>query len=445
MERLDTYTQTLEFLYAQLPMFSRTGNSALKKGLDNIRALCGYLKHPEGQYPTLHVGGTNGKGSVSHMLASVLRQAGYRCGLYTSPHLRNFRERLRIDGTMISEQEVVDLVNLLLPEIRRIQPSFFEVTVAMAFQWFADRSVDAAVIEVGLGGRLDSTNIIVPELSVITNISFDHQHILGNSLEAIAAEKAGIIKAGVPVVVGETHPQTAELFRQTALSRQAPIRFADQCWQEQEHQEYTDFQEWTLQSASEADCGSTSGRQYRLRSDLMGAYQSKNIKTALCALLWLEERGWRIPDAALEEGLSRVAVLSGLAGRWELIGRAPLTILDVAHNEAGICQVMEQFCGHFNPPYHMVVGFVRDKDIRRMLDLFPREARYYFCQARIPRALPSEELRQMAAAAGLSGTAFDEVNQALEAARNEAGPDGQVLVCGSCFVVGEVQLPDPAS
>lgn len=443
MDRFETYSQTLDFLYAQLPMFSRVGERAMKKDLDNILALSRFLDHPEHHFPSLHVAGTNGKGSVSHMMASVLRQAGYRTGLYTSPHLKDFRERMRIDGEMISEQEVLDLVNRLLPEILRIQPSFFEVTVAMAFQWFFERKVDVAVIEVGLGGRLDSTNIIVPELSIITNISYDHQHILGNTLSAIAGEKAGIIKAAIPVVIGESHPETEPVFRSTAQRLQAPMVFADRCWDIREHCETSDYQAWSLHGPMDPMLGP--GSDLEISCDLKGSYQNKNILTALTALYWLRQQGWNLPEAAIKQGLRQVRALSGLAGRWDIIGHKPLTILDVAHNEAGIRQVVQQFTQTVDPPYRIVVGFVKDKDIRSMLNLFPKDARYYFCQAHIPRALPAEALQSMAAAAGLQGTAYEDVNAAVEAARKQAGPDGQVLVCGSCFVIGEVRSgADPA-
>lgn len=432
-----TYPETLEYLLTQLPMFSRVGMGAFKADLTNIRALCAGLGNPQDHFKSIHIGGTNGKGSVSHMLAAVLRQSGFRTGLYTSPHLKDFRERVRVDGLMITKDFVTGFVRSHFGLIAGIQPSFFEITVALAFEWFRDRGVEVAVVEVGLGGRLDSTNILEPVLSVITNVSYDHQQMLGNTLGAIAGEKAGIMKPGIPVVIGETHPESRDVFARRAVLGKNPLVFADQV------REITAVHPGkgtlTLETglkdrASERDVWS-----YTL--DLTGAYQKKNLLTVLTAVDILQKAGWRIAQKDVALGLSRVRDTTGLRGRWELIGANPRMIADVAHNEAGILEVMDQLASLSFSRLHIVTGFVRDKIIQDILRHLPIDAVYYYTQADISRALPATELREAALAFGLKGTAYPRVAEALLAARAAAGPEDLILVCGSVFVVAEA-LPE---
>jgi dihydrofolate synthase/folylpolyglutamate synthase len=428
-----TYPATLDFLYNRLPMFSRVGAVAFKKDLTNIVALSDALGNPQQRFKSIHIAGTNGKGSVSHMIAAVLQQSGYKTGLYTSPHLKDFRERIRIDGKMISKDFVVGFVRENFALVQQISPSFFEITVAMAFAWFARNACPVAVVEVGLGGRLDSTNILQPELSVITNISYDHQQILGDTLTQIAGEKAGIIKPGIPVVIGETDPETKVVFEQVAARLESPIVFADQWWKITSRQ--------TLADQLGVELHRQSGEESLpvvYRTDLTGAYQVKNLMTVLTAVTLLQQRHWHIGYDATRQALSAVKRLTGLRGRWEVIGNRPLVIADVAHNEAGIREVTRQAGMLPYEKLHIVTGFVRDKSIDAILELFPAEAIYYFCQAAIPRALPSTELAAMAGGYGLKGKAYSQVKDAFAAARACAGPDDVILVCGSVFVVAEV-------
>jgi dihydrofolate synthase/folylpolyglutamate synthase len=427
-----TYPETLDFLYNRLPMFARIGAQAMKKDLTNIRALCKALGDPQGRFKSIHVAGTNGKGSVSHMLAAVLQQAGYKTGLYTSPHLKDFRERIRIDGGMIPEDFVVAFVRTHFDLIDQLRPSFFEVTVAMAFEWFAASGCQVAVVEVGLGGRLDSTNILRPVLSVITNISYDHKDILGDTLPQIAAEKAGIIKAGTPVVIGETQPETRDVFLRKAMECGAPIVFADGEWQVNGERPAGRKKAVSVSALNEQGAP----RIYEM--ELTGGYQTKNLLTVLSAVKLLEKSGLPVGATAVSQGLSSVKELTGLRGRWEMIAEKPLVVADVAHNPAGIREVLHYARSLHAARLHMVTGFVRDKDIDGILDLFPREAAYYFCQADIPRALPVAELAARAAAKGLQGAAYPHAKDALQAARGAAAPDDLVLICGSVFVVAEI-------
>jgi dihydrofolate synthase/folylpolyglutamate synthase len=429
-----TYEETIEYLYQRLPMFSRIGAAALKKDLHNTIELCAYLGDPHRKIRTIHIAGTNGKGSVSHMLAAVLQSAGYRTGLYTSPHLRDFRERIRVDGEMVSRSFVTRFTREIDPMIDRISPSFFEITVAMAFSWFAEQQVDVAVIETGLGGRLDSTNVITPEISVITNIGWDHMQILGDTLQAIASEKAGIIKPGVPVVVGETDPGTASVFRSGAEACGSTIRFADN---ERVIDGLTGQHPYLLVDTNGKNGGSP--RRYRL--DLPGHYQAKNLLTVLEALDQLRMKGWELPEAAVAAGLANVKGLTGLHGRWETVRENPRVVLDVAHNEPGMRQLGAQLEQERYDRLHVVLGMVKDKDLTNVLPLLPKDARYYFTRAGIPRALPVEELAEKAREAGLSGTSFPDVHAALDEALRQAAPADLILVCGSVFLVGEV---DPA-
>ncbi|MFT4023855.1 MAG: folylpolyglutamate synthase/dihydrofolate synthase family protein [Flavihumibacter sp.] len=428
------YAATLDYLYNRLPLFSKQGASAYKKDLHNIIALEAINGNNFCRCKTIHVAGTNGKGSTSHMLAAILQQAGYKTGLYTSPHLHDFRERIRVNGATIPEQFVVDFTASMQPAIEQIEPSFFELTVSMAFAWFAEQRVDIAVIETGLGGRLDSTNIIKPEISVITNIGMDHMNILGDSLAAIAAEKAGIIKGGVPVVIGEWLPETRPVFEEKAAREAAPLHYAPATFSVIEWQQENDRLTVTVQQQHHEDA-----QTYTL--DLPGIYQLKNLLTVLCTIHQLQQAGWQINEKAVHNGLAHTKKLTGLHGRWELVASSPKTVLDVGHNEDGIKAIVRQLELETFRRLHIVTGMVKDKDIEKALSLLPKKAAYYFTQAQIPRALPAIELQTRAAAAGLTGTAFGEVNLALSAARQAAAPDDLVLVCGSVFIIGEIRLP----
>ncbi|HLO81640.1 MAG TPA: folylpolyglutamate synthase/dihydrofolate synthase family protein [Chitinophagaceae bacterium] len=426
-----TYQETINYLYSRLPMFSRVGASAYKKDLHNTLELCKRLGDPQHRFKTIHVAGTNGKGSTSHMLASVLQSAGYRTGLYTSPHLHDFRERIRINGVMVPESFVTQFTEKTAPWYDEIEPSFFEITVAMAFDYFAREHVDIAVIETGLGGRLDSTNIINPELSVITNIGWDHMNILGDTLEKIAFEKAGIIKKNIPVVIGETQPELKHVFLTRAEEENSPIFFADQL---------RFANEWDYKGnmlvLSVADHHHTDHETYTL--DLRGIYQVKNCITALEAIHQLNQQGWNISQDQVKFGLANVRKLTGLHGRWELIGHDPAVILDVGHNEDGIRQILSQLSISDFIHLHIVIGMVKDKEVDRVLQLLPKDASYYFTQSHIPRALEAASLKEKANALGLNGEHYPDVNAALKQARSVAHKNDLILVCGSVFLVGEV-------
>lgn len=429
-----TYAETLHYLYSRLPMFSRIGEAAIKKDLHNTIALCAAIGDPQKRFKSIHVAGTNGKGSTSHMLAAVLQSAGYKTGLYTSPHLRDFRERIRINGEMIPEGKVVELVQSLQGPIEKTDPSFFEVTVAMAFHYFAEEQVDIAVIETGLGGRLDSTNIIHPEISVITNIGMDHMNLLGHTLPAIAFEKAGIIKAGIPVVIGETLPETLPVFQQKAREENVSMVLAtDQYF----------LNDWQVQGRKlwVSLLNKHTGDAESYHTDLTGYYQTRNLMTVLTTLHQLIQRGWTIPAKAIAEGLLDVKKKTGLQGRWEILQHDPLLIVDVAHNPDGLRQVLAQLELTPYESLHWIIGVVKDKDISSMLDLLPHQARYYFTQAHIPRALPAEELALAAAERGLKGESFANVNEAVKTAINRAHARDLILVCGSVFVAGELDFP----
>jgi dihydrofolate synthase/folylpolyglutamate synthase len=433
------YPQTLDYLYSQLPMFSRTGAAAMTKDLSNTWALCKLLGNPQDQFKSVHVGGTNGKGSTSHMLAAILQVAGYKTGLYTSPHLRDFRERIRINGEMITEQRVVDFVAKYRADFETIHPSFFEMTVALAFDLFAKEKVDIAIIEVGLGGRLDSTNVIDPLLSVITNIGWDHMNLLGNTLPLIAAEKAGIIKPGIPVVIGEYQEEVAEVFIQKAEREQSKISFASE--------------EWTLSSKPKGESQKAGLFDYRnitvnpknlklktfdLKLDLTGTYQLKNVKTVLSAVGELRLQGFTISKEHIQTALKQVRTLTGLNGRWQILGHHPLTICDTGHNPDGIQEVLKNIEATPYAELHFVLGMVNDKDISKVLSLLPINAHYYFCRPDIPRGLSEEELKNRAGDHGLMGEAYPSVVSALIAARYSAQTDDLIFVGGSTFVVAEI-------
>lgn len=402
-----TYPETLAYLYAQLPMFHRIGKAAYKADLDNTHALMDALGHPEQGLKCVHIAGTNGKGSTSHMLASVLQEAGLRTGLYTSPHLKDFRERIRINGAMIPEQAITDFVRTHRHAFEPIAPSFFEWTVGLAFDWFRKERVDIAVIETGLGGRLDSTNVVTPEVSVITNIGWDHADLLGNTLEAIAGEKAGIIKPGVPAIIGEAEGTIAEVFRRKAEAEGAPISFVNQ----------------------------TTALPCNL--DLAGPHQERNARTVVAAVRALQAKSWTITEEHISIGLAHTCRNTGFMGRWQMLSREPLTIADVGHNVDGIRVVKEMLMRTPHKNLHIVYGTVADKDISAALAELPLNATYYFCKADIPRALDAATLRQQALNAGLNGTSFPSVRVALATAKAAAGPEDLVLVTGSVFVVAE--------
>lgn len=425
-----TYAETLEYLYNALPMFSRTGSAAYKKDLTNTLLLCEHLGNPQHKFKSVHVAGTNGKGSVSHTLAAVFQTAGYKTGLYTSPHLYDFRERIRLNGEMVSEDFVVKFTEDIKPLIEKLQPSFFEITVAMAFQFFAEQAVDIAVIEVGLGGRLDSTNVITPELSIITNIGFDHTNILGHTLQAIATEKAGIIKPTIPVVIGETVPATKTVFESTASRNASSVFFAEETYRPAAHR--------LSMNGLQVNYQKKDGKEITAETDLPGLYQIKNIATVLTAIDVLKNAGWQLPDAAVFEAIKNTKALTGLHGRWEVIQQRPTVVLEVAHNEAGIAQMLQHLSELSFRQLHLVFGMVKDKDAAGLLSLLPSTALYYFTQAQIPRALPAIELKHQAEKQGLSGKEYIDVNAALQAALNKAKPDDLILVCGSIFLVAEV-------
>lgn len=425
-----TYPQVLDFLYAQLPMFHRIGAAAFKKDLGNTLALLDHLGNPQHQFKSIHVGGTNGKGSTSHMLSAVLQAKGFKTGLYVSPHYRDFRERIKVNGQYITRQYVIDFVEKMKPIIAEVQPSFFELTVAMAFDYFAQRKVDVAVIEVGLGGRLDSTNVISPVLSVITNISYDHMQFLGNTLPEIAGEKAGIIKPGVPVVIGETHPESAPVFKAKAQAENAPLYFADQLIQVKTLDEDAGHAYFEVHQEGQL-------RYPHLAANLHGDYQRLNLQTVLQALHCLPA-DWGIADENILTGLKNLVPLTRFMGRWQVLAQNPLIIADSAHNEAGIQLAMQQLAKIPREKVHLVLGVVRDKDLDKMLPQLPAEGIYYFAKPDIPRGLEAKVLQEAAAAQGRKGKAYSSVKNALKAARRKAKPEDVIYVGGSIFVLAEI-------
>ena len=438
-ERLRSYTETLSYLYERLPMFTRLGASAYKADLGNTLKFCALLDNPERKFKSIHIGGTNGKGSTSHMLAAILQTAGYKTGLYTSPHLKDFRERIRINGKMIGKNEVVQFVNDHRNDIEHIDPSFFEATVAMAFQHFAMRQADIAVIEVGLGGRLDSTNVISPLLSVITNIGYDHMNILGNTLPEIAAEKAGIIKSGVTVVVSQRQEEVAGVFIEKAAEMGSKLVFASDEWDIRKARDQSGSTELLKLEINQAEDTVPSYFSFKtLELDLSGIYQLKNLAGVLSAVKQLRLLGYSISDEDIMSALRKVKALTGLMGRWQTLGKNPLLICDTGHNEDGIIEVLKNIAQTPFERLHMVIGMVKDKDISKILKHLPLKAIYYFCQPDIPRAKPAEELREEARAIGLKGKSYRTVSAALESAKKSAGKDDLIFVGGSTFVVAEV-------
>ncbi|MBL7723086.1 MAG: bifunctional folylpolyglutamate synthase/dihydrofolate synthase [Chitinophagaceae bacterium] len=427
------YEQTIDYLFTRLPMFSRIGAAAFKKDLTNTIELCQSLGNPHQQFKSVHIAGTNGKGSVSHMLAAILQTAGYKTGLYTSPHLKDFRERIKVNGKMIPEQYVVDFTERIQPLIEKLEPSFFEITVAMAFDYFAQQKIDIAIIETGLGGRLDSTNIITSELSVITNIGWDHMNMLGDSLEKIAFEKAGIIKTGIPVVIGEVLPETEPVFEKVAIEKNTHLHIASHKrqitdWNWERHQLIVEV----------AEEHHTDHKTYHL--DLPGIYQTKNLLTVLETCSQLQQKGWSISDKIIHKALTQSKKLTGLHGRWEIIHNSPLVVLDVAHNVDGIKQLVQQIELIEHQQLHIIIGMVKDKETEKVLELLPTNATYYFTRAQIPRAMPEEELAVKATRYGLKGKTFSNVNFSLYSASHKATKKDMIIVCGSIFLVGEVSL-----
>ncbi|WP_299334873.1 folylpolyglutamate synthase/dihydrofolate synthase family protein [uncultured Psychroserpens sp.] len=403
------YQDTVNWMFEQLPMYQNQGKTAFKKDLSNSIQFARHLNNPHQKFKSLHVAGTNGKGSTSHMLASILQEAGYKVGLYTSPHLRDFRERIKINGKEASKSFVIGFIKRNLSFFETHKLSFFEMTVGMAFDYFATQNVDIAVIEVGLGGRLDSTNIITPELSVITNIGFDHMQFLGNTYEAIAKEKAGIIKPNIPVVIGETHNETESIFKKIALTNTSDIYFADQLV------------------------------EHTFESDLKGSYQKHNIKTAIQALRVLDKDfAFQISEAHIKTGLKNVVANTGLKGRWQVLQKQPKIICDTAHNKEGLSYIVDQIKEEDYRNLHIVFGVVKDKDLDRILPLMPKTALYYFCKPDVQRGLDAKTLRSVFIEKGFTGSSYVSVNAALEAAKKVANPDDLIYIGGSTFVVAEI-------
>lgn len=423
------YQETLDFLYEQLPMFQRVGDQAFKKDLTNTLALLKAVGNPHQQFKSIHIAGTNGKGSVTHILASILQKAGLRVGCYTSPHYKDFRERIKINAKLVPEAFVVDFVGKYLEVIQRIQPSFFEITVVMAFAYFAESDLDVAVIETGMGGRLDSTNVLTPLLSIITNISYDHQQFLGDTLDKIALEKAGIIKPRVPVLIGEYQEETHAVFSQRAQEEKSLLQYASDMVGVQ------DFS--TSFNGSSFSVLYTNGKERFYTTDISGDYQAKNIQTALAAIELLRKE-FNISDTAINEGLKVVRENTYFLGRSMQLNEKPLVVLESAHNEAGIKELRKMLEHTTYGKLHFVYGTVADKDLSKVFPLLPQEATYYFCQANIPRAMSSEKLAMEAQVHGLLGEAYGSVHAAYEAAIQQAQMEDLILVSGSIFVVAEL-------
>jgi dihydrofolate synthase / folylpolyglutamate synthase len=427
-----TYSQTLDFLFSRLPAYHRIGKAAYKSDLENTIQLDNYFGSPHLKYRTIHVAGTNGKGSVSHMIASVLQEAGYKTGLYTSPHLKDFRERIKVNGEMITEDEVVAFVTKHKKIIESLKPSFFEMTVAMAFNYFADCIVDIAVIEVGLGGRLDSTNIITPVLSVITNIGHDHMDLLGDSIEKIAAEKSGIIKMKVPVLISETQPETENVFIRKSKECDSQILFADRLFlcTLGNYKNVSSERKYMMTELS-------TDHQIDGTTVLGGDCQSKNLQAVFAASDMLMNI-LKVSEENILDGISKVVINTGLQGRWQILSTSPLTICDTGHNKEGLKYVTDQIQKIPKSALHIIIGFVNDKDLGLVLPLFPTDAIYYFTKASVPRALDEEKLKSEASKYGLIGKSFSDVASALNCARENAKRSDLIFIGGSTFIVAEV-------
>jgi dihydrofolate synthase / folylpolyglutamate synthase len=427
-----TYSQTIEFLFSQLPAYHRIGKAAYRSDLKNTILLDNYFKNPHLKYPAIHVAGTNGKGSVSHMIASVLQEAGHKTGLYTSPHLKDFRERIKVNGEMIPEEDVITFVTKHKGIIESLKPSFFEMTVAMAFNYFAECDVDIAVIEVGLGGRLDSTNIINPVLSVITNIGHDHMDLLGNTIEKIAGEKAGIIKRETPVIISESQPETENVFISKAKECDSPIWFADKSYScvLEENDSLGDERKYLITEIS-------TNNHIQGETLLGGDYQSKNLQAVFTVFKVLKDP-FKVSGEIIIQGIRRVILNTGLYGRWQILNTAPLTICDTGHNKEGLEYVLDQIKRIPKSDLHIILGFVNDKDLGSVLALFPTNAFYYFTKASVPRALNEEILKEEAVKYGLKGGSFSDVATALDYARKMAKRTDLIFIGGSTFIVAEV-------
>ncbi len=426
------YGEVIRYLYDMLPMYQRIGNSAIKKDLKNTRKLCKALDHPQEKFKSVHVAGTNGKGSSSHMLASILARAGYKTGLYTSPHLKHFTERIKVNGQPVSESYIVEFVESVKPLIGQIKPSFFELTVAMAFDYFAREKIDIAVIEVGLGGRLDSTNVVNPEISLITNISYDHQEMLGETLEEIAGEKGGIIKKKVPVVIGEKEKETSSVFTKLARKRKSPLVFASERYKIESigmgnngHQIEVD------------DLEKENPLTYFLETP--GLTQLKNIPGVLSVINILKDKGYNIPLEDVKYGIEHYQKLTGLKGRWQILNTRPKVIADIAHNQAGLENVIQQLKDLKKRKLYCILGFMKEKDIAQILPLFPKDAEYIFCQAKVPRAMDAKWLALQAALYHIDGRVIPDVNTALKELLEKAGEEDVIFVGGSTFVVAEIE------
>ena len=421
------YKETIEYLYNVTPLFQNIGKDAYKEGLDNTIELDNYFNHPHKKFKTIHIAGTNGKGSCSHTIAAILQSAGYKTGLYTSPHLVDFSERIRVDGEPIEEEFVVKFVKDHKHFFEPLHPSFFELTTAMAFLYFAQKKVDVAVIEVGLGGRLDCTNIISPDLSIITNISLDHTQFLGTTLPAIAKEKAGIIKSNIPVIIGEYTDETKDVFSEKAKSVNAEIIFA----QDNvliENVTTNDNAHFVYQTKNIKD----------LYGELNGYYQIKNTNTILNAIKKLKDIGYKVNENNVREGFKNVCELTGLMGRWQKLEEKPTIICDTGHNIGGMKYITEQLSNMKYDKLHIVIGMVNDKDINGVMSLLPPNAQYYFTQASVKRALPANEIKNIGNNHGLKGNAYSNVNEALEAAKASASPNDLIFVGGSTFIVSDL-------
>lgn len=402
------YNSIIEWMFERLPMYQNSGNFKYKVDLDNIKNLSNHLGNPHHHFKTIHIAGTNGKGSTSHILSSILQESGYKVGLYTSPHLKDFRERVKINGSNIPEADIVEFVSSNKQYFEDNNLSFFEMTVGLAFDYFKNQKVDIAIIEVGMGGRLDSTNIISPELSIITNIGLDHTKFLGTTLKDIAFEKAGIIKKDTPVIIGETQLEISEVFKDKASEMGSKILYADQ------------------------------QKKIKFLSDLEGSYQDKNIQTVLCAIRELQKSNWNIAEDAIKLGLSKVQLNTGFIGRWSVLGQSPLTICDTAHNKEGLSIVLEDIKSLNIPIMHFVIGFVNDKDIDLLINLFPEKAHYYFCSPSILRGLDANELKNKFRRKNRHGTVFSSVKDAFDQCKSIAKKDDFIYIGGSTFVVAEI-------
>ena len=434
-----SYQASIDYLYSRLPLFSRIGAAAIKNDLHNTLEICKFLDDPQNKIKTIHVAGTNGKGSTSHMLAAIFQAAGYKTGLYTSPHLYDFRERIRVNGEMCTQEFVINFTNKIKPVIEKIEPSFFEITVGMAFDYFVQEKCDIAIIETGLGGRLDSTNVINPILSIITNIGWDHMNLLGNTLELIASEKAGIIKENIPVVISERIQATTQVFEQKSNAMNAPIYFSEDFLIDTYFENKWDLAKFSFtQPLFHLLKTPLFQEKFIIDCDLPGKYQAKNLKGVLVAAQLLADMGWKLNAVNISTALTQIKKTTGLMGRWECIATSPNIILDVAHNEHGIKAMLDQLATMNYAHLHIVTGMVKDKDVAAVLKLLPTKASYYYTQSYIPRALAVTELAAQGNALGLKGICYEDVNKAILAAKEVASPTDLILVIGSVYLVAEV-------